>query len=57
MLYRPVIIRSEKDSGSNDAKIIHLYISGSSVLTLAVDIFNCIVQLLVPGYRQSCLTV
>ena len=49
MLYRPVAIRSEKDAGSNDAKIIHLYIWGSSVLILAVEMFNCIVQLLVPG--------
>lgn len=49
MLYRPVVIRSEKDSGSNDTKIIHLYIWGCSVLTLAVEMFNCIVQLLVPG--------
>jgi len=49
VLYRPVVIRSEKDSGSNDAKIIHLYIWGSSILTLAVDMLNCIVQLLVPG--------
>jgi len=49
VLYRPVAIRSEKDAGSNDAKIIHLYIWGSSVLILAVEMFNCIVQLLVPG--------
>jgi hypothetical protein len=50
VLYRPVVIRSKKDSGSNDAKIIHLYIGGSSVLILAVGMFNCIVQLLVPGH-------
>ena len=49
LLYRPVVIRSERDSGSNDAKTIHLYIWGSSVLAPAVDMFNCIVQLFVPG--------